>query len=265
MFNIREVASICMLFVSSQTAICQSPTFLTNSAIANEVEKNPNGKTKLSTYRVEELARRAHEPAATSTSLTSLIPRAEYSVIVSGDKPLAKDDILRIKNAKAMPPTDCSSIYLVHKNPEKLVKGPWSVHDSNVNLFVSQSGFGFFRMLVYENSRGQLVGAPGIDRVELVSLLTTDEPMVYVLDELPIPPKARLAQRRPLDKFEQLGLDAVRRGNDLVASNEAPNRMFGAIRAEENCLECHSGAKKNDLLGAFSYYLETTVDKLGAR
>jgi hypothetical protein len=79
------------------------------------------------------------------------------------------------------------------------------------------------------------------------------------------PPLARQAARRPLDGFERLGLDAVRRGEHLVWTREAPTRMFGAIRARTHCLECHTHAKKGDLLGAFTYYLTMPVDRLGTR
>ena len=88
---------------------------------------------------------------------------------------------------------------------------------------------------------------------------------MYVLDEMATPPLARQAKRRPLDEFERLGLDAVRRGENLVWTPEAPTRMFGAIRAREYCLECHANARKGDLLGAFTYYLDTPVDQLGAK
>ena len=97
--------------------------------------------------------------------------------------------------------------------------------------------------------RGVWVASPAIDRVELVSLLTDDEPSVYVLDEMATPALARQAKRRPLDEFERLGLDAVRRGEQLVWSREAPTRMFGAIRAKADCLQCHANAKEGDLLG----------------
>jgi len=66
----------------------------------------------------------------------------------------------------------------------------------------------------------------------------------------------------PLDQFERLGLDAVRRGEHLVWTPEAPRRMFGAIRARTQCLECHVNARRGDLLGAFTYYLEVPVDEL---
>jgi len=117
-------------------------------------------------------------------------------------------------------------------------------------------------MMIAPNKRGVYFASSAIDRVELVSLLTDYEPSVYVLDEMATPPLARQAKRRPLDEFERLGLDAVRRGEELVWTREARTRMFGAIRAGADCLHCHANAKKGDLLGAFTYYLDAPVDKL---
>ncbi len=85
---------------------------------------------------------------------------------------------------------------------------------------------------------------------------------MYVLDEMATPPLARQAKRRPLDEFERLGLNAVRSGEELVWTREAPTRMFGAIRAKVGCLDCHAHAKEGDLLGAFTYYLKAPVDRL---
>jgi hypothetical protein len=265
MFSIGIVASMFILLVANQTALSQpqnSAKFLNTASSSVKAEKHPNSKSKLPSYRIDELNRRAHDPGSEARNLGPRPIRAEYAEIVAGIDPLWQSDILRIKNTKPMPPTDCKSVYMVAKDPERPTEGPWRAHELSIHLFTSQSGFGFWRMLHHTNSRGKTVGSSGIDRVELVSLMTTDEPSVYVLDEVAEPPKARLAHRRPLDKFEQLGLNAVRQGHDLVGTKEAPNRMFGAIRAEENCLECHTAAKKNDLLGAFTYYLETSVDGL---
>jgi len=120
-------------------------------------------------------------------------------------------------------------------------------------------------MSVHDNRRGVRVAEEHIDRVELVSLLTESEPSVYVLDEMATPPLARKAKRRPLDQFERLGLHAVRRGEELVWTRDAPTRMFGAIRAKAECCDCHVHAKEGDLLGAFTYYLETPVDEIAKR
>ncbi|HEX4611339.1 MAG TPA: hypothetical protein VH092_24310 [Urbifossiella sp.] len=69
------------------------------------------------------------------------------------------------------------------------------------------------------------------------------------------------AKRRPLDEFERLGLEAVRRGEELVWTPEAPTRMFGAIRARAKCLRCHVNASEGDLLGAFTYYLSDPTNR----
>jgi hypothetical protein len=163
-----------------------------------------------------------------------------------------------------MPATACRSVEPAPKSADYFY-GPHHVHDLAVSHFVWASGFGFVRMQTFTNSRGVSVGSRSIERVELVSLLTDDDESVYVLEEAATPPLARRAKRRPLDQFEQLGLEAVRRGEHLVWTPEAPKRMLGAIRAESSCLECHSNAKVGDLLGAFTYYLDTPVDKLAER
>jgi hypothetical protein len=135
-------------------------------------------------------------------------------------------------------------------------------HELTIDLFTTASGFGLVRMLLVTNSRGIETGAKGIDRVELVSLLKEEQPAAYVLDEMATPPRARVARRRSLDEFEERGLQAVRRGADLVGSPEAPTRMFGAVRARQGCIDCHPGAREGDLLGAFSYFLTTPVGSL---
>lgn len=170
----------------------------------------------------------------------------------------------RAKPAEAMPQTSCRSVEAAPRHAAN-VSGPFRVHDRAVSDFETASGFGFVRMMFRQNDRGVSVASRAIDRVELVSLLTDSEPSVYVLDEMATPPLARQATRRPLDEFERLGLDAVRRGEHLVWTREAPTRMFGAIRARSHCLECHTSARKGDLLGAFTYYLEMPVEQLGTK
>jgi hypothetical protein len=167
----------------------------------------------------------------------------------------------RPKHAVPMPPTSCRSVEPVPK-PADTFSEAHGIHDGSVLLFVHASGFGRVRMFTFENDRGVEVSSRDVDRVELVSLLTESEPSVYVLNEMATPALARQAKRRPLDKFERLGLDAVRCGEDLVWTPEAPTRMFGAIRAWKSCVDCHKSAREGDLLGAFTYYLNTPVDQL---
>jgi hypothetical protein len=105
----------------------------------------------------------------------------------------------------------------------------------------------------------------GSPQEPIVRAARLDDVRKYVLDEMATPPLARQAKRRLLDEFERLGLDAVRRGEELVWPREAPTRMFGAIRAKANCLHCHANAKEGDLLAAFTYYLKVPVDQLNIR
>ena len=208
--------------------------------------------------RERERSRRAQRPAGDPGRPFGLT----YDAAFEGRRP--DGTIPRARPAEPMTPTSCRAVEPAPKHADRL-SGPHRVHDLTVSLFESSSGFGFVRMALAENGRGVEVASRVIDRVELVSLLTDSEPSVYVLDEMATPPLARQAKRRPLDEFERLGLDAVRRGENLVWSREAPKRMFGAIRARTYCLDCHASARKGDLLGAFTYYLDSPVDQLDAK
>jgi hypothetical protein len=182
--------------------------------------------------------------------------RRSYEGVLNGSKPLTAEERSAIRATKEMPQTACQSVEIVYDEAAK------RAHERTIDLFTTASGFGAVRMRVFTNSRGIMTAAEGIDRVELVSLLKEEPPAAYVLDEMATPPRARVARRRSLDEFEERGLQAVRRGADLVGSPEAPQRMFGAIRARQGCLDCHPGAREGDLLGAFSYFLTTPVDSL---
>jgi len=208
--------------------------------------------------RAAERSRRAQRPDDPNRKH----PGFTYDAILEGVVHDGKSP--RPKPAEPMPATCCRSVEPAPKHTDNF-SGPHRVHHLAVSMFESNSGFGFMRMAVYENNRGVKVASRAIDRVELVTLLTDYEPSVYVLDEMATPALARQAKRRPLDEFERLGLDAMRRGEELVWTREAPTRMFGAIRAKDFCLECHVNAREGHLLGALTYYLDTPVDQLAAR
>jgi hypothetical protein len=94
-----------------------------------------------------------------------------------------------------------------------------------------------------------------VQTLDLVGLLLHDEPVAYVSDHLPSMDKLRSAATRPLDKFETLGLIAVRKGKDLFISRDGESlRMLGGISSTKQCVACHGG-ERGDLLGAFSYTL----------
>jgi hypothetical protein len=94
-----------------------------------------------------------------------------------------------------------------------------------------------------------------LTRLELVSLLTHDEPQVYVTDRLPKMTELARAKVRDLTAFEQKALKTLHDGDELAADATLNRiRMLGAVRASKQCLECHE-AQRGDLLGAFSYEL----------
>lgn len=76
--------------------------------------------------------------------------------------------------------------------------------------------------------------------------------------EPPIEPRA-------LDTFEHAGVLELRDGKDTFVRHKGNViRMLGALRAGEQCIACHTGTKKGDLLGAFSYTFVDTHNSLKA-
>lgn len=96
-------------------------------------------------------------------------------------------------------------------------------------------------------------------RLELVSLLKYDRPMVYSSAELPRMDALEAMPRRELVEFETGALDRLREGEDVVfesAGNQI--QMLGSLRAARDCLDCHT-AQRGELLGALSYELLPAV------
>ena len=97
--------------------------------------------------------------------------------------------------------------------------------------------------------------------LQLVSLHRFEQPMVYATDKLPrmdVLSSDEVPVRR-LDRFEASNLHRVC-GPDLDVFTESEGtevRMIGALRAINQCLECHS-ARRGEVLGVFSYRLEAT-------
>ncbi len=136
-------------------------------------------------------------------------------------------------------------------------------HLDNVVDFLSPLEFGFvrdrqhvagFRPHAFHQPPSSL-GTWQVERVELVGILKHDEPVVYLTRNLPIMEEVRDAPTRKLNSFERESLAALRRGEDLMVQ-ESPRRprLFGSIRAVNQCLKCHS-VERGELLGAFSYQM----------
>jgi hypothetical protein len=167
-------------------------------------------------------------------------------------------------------------------------------HERAVKRFVEKEGFGFERMLT--NHQPQLddelrkesidiPAGPGFDAsrraplavsktssriehpasparrgklrtFELISVLVRPKPEVYTSAGPGMGKRRPNAPTRPLDTLEQTGLERLRRGDDLVITQQTGGvRMIGAIRSAETCVKCHQG-KPGELLGAFTYTLD---------
>ena len=92
-----------------------------------------------------------------------------------------------------------------------------------------------------------------LERIELVSLLKTARPKVYVSDNLPRMDELAGSERRSLDGFETIALRELHDGKTLVIRRQGDRmRMMGALRSARQCSLCHE-VPRGTLLGAFSY------------
>lgn len=137
------------------------------------------------------------------------------------------------------------------------------VLDDSILDFVNPRGFGYFKdrrhVAGFETHRFSEAPKPEnrwkVRSLELVSLLLHSPAGVYVSAELPAMDRLHAMPTRPLDPFENLNLEALRLGEDIVAARDGEEiRMLGAVRSIGQCVGCHGG-NRGALLGAFSYTL----------
>jgi len=90
--------------------------------------------------------------------------------------------------------------------------------------------------------------------IDLIGLLKNPAPVVYVSEKIADMDDQDQPPTRLLDPFEQAGLQALAKGENLFGrSRDGVIRLLGAVRAEASCVKCHRDKKEGDLLGAFSY------------
>ena len=142
------------------------------------------------------------------------------------------------------------------------------LHISSIVDFVNPAGFGwvkdidqvagfephaFSKLPLLMPASGEANERWLTTRVELVSLLKHDEPMVYVSSQLPKMDELTTAPVRPLDVFEVQSLAKLREGEPLaIEATDNRIRMLGPILALQQCQLCHT-AERGEMLGAFSY------------
>jgi hypothetical protein len=179
------------------------------------------------------------------------------------------------------PETDVGVVQMEYSGPlsfstEDLEKPYWSnnldalkeLHFGGLRDFVNSKGFGYIKardqvagFYPHEFSRMPDAESLRVKRLELVSLLRYDQPMVYVSNELPRMKELKKAPTRSLSDFEAKGIQSIQSGEDLFVRETGQGiHMLGAIRSVEQCVKCHGG-ERGDLLGAFSYCLTHTSQK----
>jgi hypothetical protein len=135
--------------------------------------------------------------------------------------------------------------------------------EASIANFVNPRGFGYFKdrqhVAGFETHRFSEVPEPAnrwkVRSLELVSLLLHGKPEIYVSSQLPKMEQLSGLPTRPLDRFENFALEALRQGEDVVTTRGGQDlRMLGAIRNVRQCIACHGG-ERGALLGAFSYTL----------
>jgi hypothetical protein len=141
-----------------------------------------------------------------------------------------------------------------------------TMHQAGLVDFINTEGFGYvedrrhvagfrphgFRLLPsLERSENSELWE--LRRLDLISLLTHEEPVAYVSEDLPQMKQLRAAPVRSLDEIEKKMLRAVQGGEDLQMAWAGDRiRMVGSIRAARQCVKCHD-VNRGELLGAFSY------------
>lgn len=167
------------------------------------------------------------------------------------------------------PPTAIQAPILAATENRNALPDLTNLHDLGLKSFLDSERFGFVKTrqvaagfephAMTGNSafdlRRQLVDWQ-ISRLDLVSLLKFPEPRVYLSEQLPRMDELRNAETRPADEFELHALAQLRDGEDNVIDQQLNTiRMVGAVRAANQCLDCHS-VRRGELLGAFSYLLD---------
>lgn len=143
----------------------------------------------------------------------------------------------------------------------------WRMHDSYVLAFIDSEGFGERRLPAMSGVLHQPVeDTPWfVADLQLIGVAKHDPPRAFgggmSMDVFHRPNEAMPLKRspgRPISAEERDALRALDAGQRLVTHRSGPAglRVFGAIRAGDECLGCHKNKRAGDMLGAFVYRLE---------
>ncbi|NJM56138.1 MAG: DUF3365 domain-containing protein [Verrucomicrobiae bacterium] len=143
-------------------------------------------------------------------------------------------------------------------------------HERGVNSFVESQGFGVSRMRRKHlwNDLTVVVDGYRCQRrdIHLIGLSANLEPRYFESSRPPMKEKIATAKHRPLNELESAAVARLRAGEPLVifSDGSATNgvvgfptnvivvRVFGPIKAREECIECHS-VPVGAILGVLDY------------
>lgn len=175
-----------------------------------------------------------------------------------------------------------ATIYSIWNSEEQL-------NNYYVNRFISSAGFGGVRMTVPTMQinpdirllQEQVVKLDGvnltaiqpyqIEQLELIGIAKHETPVAFVVNRhsafiinqtrqttpsrWSVP--TEISGTRSLTDFEKTALDEIKAGKNVADQPQNDGTLFivGAVRAQEACLQCHTGYKVGEALGALTYRL----------
>ncbi len=184
-------------------------------------------------------------------------------MILDEGRPEKIPDVLQPPRVDSQVLQDLKPDLQFKKRSEKEWKKLRETHQKAVVALVRPYRFGYVRDIdhVAGFQAHALVDMPkspegwNIARLDLVSLLVHEGPVIYQSDQLPRMTEAADIPTQPLDPWEALAFQQIAQGENLVVAKFAGGlQMMGAIRNARHCTQCHGG-KPGDLLGAFAYKL----------
>ena len=131
------------------------------------------------------------------------------------------------------------------------------MHEWYLRDFLSQEGFGNERLSPFPVSYMLTLGEKRhvVSSRRLIGLWVHDEPRIYETSAL-MKRSLRKVESRPLHARETEAVAKLRRGAGLHVDGD---RIYGAIRATEDCLVCHA-VEPGYMRGAFRYELTPVRD-----
>jgi hypothetical protein len=155
-----------------------------------------------------------------------------------------------------------SGLVAVGAEPDTAWKSDAAMHAHFKDSFLGADGNGFSRMIAPQMVINDFMWLTldtetyKLGTLELIGIAKHDSPVAFVASRHRRPAD-QARQTRELTTFETEALRKLSAGAELSSETQGNRRsVVGALRADQNCILCHSGYKAGDVLGALSYRLD---------